>query len=132
RVDARVTLGFGLPALLAALPGAWLLTRLSEAAPLSRYTLAGIDAEVTPAKLTIGLLLITFALLEWRGTDERLHIPARLLPLGGVLSGFFGGLSGHQGALRSAFLLHSRLEPPAFIATNAAIASLVDLARLAV
>src|SRR5690606_27101865 len=85
-----------------------------------------------PARLTIGLLLIAFALLEWRGTDERLHIPARLLPLGGVLSGFFGGLSGHQGALRSAFLLHSRLDPPAFIATNAAIASLVDLARLAV
>ena len=29
-----------------------------------------------------------------------LEFDRRYLPLGGLLSGFFGGLSGHQGALR--------------------------------
>lgn len=52
--------------------------------------------------------------------------------IGGVLSGFFGGLSGQQGAFRSAFLLHAGLDPQRFIATNAAIATLVDITRLVV
>jgi hypothetical protein len=49
---------------------------------------------------------------------------------GGFISGFFGGLSGHQGALRSLFLLRSGLTKEAFIASGVAIACLVDLTRL--
>jgi hypothetical protein len=49
---------------------------------------------------------------------------------GGLLSGFFGGLSGHQGALRSAFLSKLDLGPAAFIATGVGIACMVDLSRL--
>lgn len=44
--------------------------------------------------------------------------PPHWLPLGGLLSGFFGGLSGNQGALRSAFLLKAGLSKEAFIATG--------------
>src|SRR5690606_14677217 len=65
------------------------------------------------------------------GCTEKLDIAQRYLPLGGALSGFFGGLSGHQGAFRSAVLLHAGLDTKAFAATNAAIATLVDLTRLA-
>ena len=54
------------------------------------------------------------------------------LPLGGALSGFFGGLSGHQGALRSAFLSKAGLEKEAFIATGVVAAFLIDLTRLSV
>jgi uncharacterized membrane protein YfcA len=49
---------------------------------------------------------------------------------GGLLSGFFGGFTGHQGALRSAFLLRLNLEKPAFIATGVMVACLVDVVRL--
>jgi uncharacterized membrane protein YfcA len=49
---------------------------------------------------------------------------------GGLVSGFFGGLSGHQGALRSMFLLRSGLGKEAYIATGVVIACLVDLTRL--
>lgn len=52
--------------------------------------------------------------------------------LGGVLSGFFGGLAGIQGAFRSAFLIKSGLSKEAFIATGVIIASLVDITRLSV
>lgn len=48
------------------------------------------------------------------------------------MSGFFGGLSGHQGAFRSAFLLHAGLDTRQFIACNALIATLVDITRLIV
>jgi hypothetical protein len=52
--------------------------------------------------------------------------------LGGVLSGFFGGLSGHQGALRSAFLLRCGLTKEGFISTGVVIGCLVDVTRLTV
>jgi hypothetical protein len=52
--------------------------------------------------------------------------------MGGLLSGFFGGLSGIQGAVRSAFLIRAGLSKEAFIATGVAIACLIDLTRLTV
>jgi uncharacterized membrane protein YfcA len=54
------------------------------------------------------------------------------LPLGGILSGFFGGLSGHQGALRSAFLTKVGLSKEAFIATGVLIACMIDISRMSV
>ena len=50
----------------------------------------------------------------------------------GVLSGFFGGLVGNQGGIRSAALLGFGLSPRALVATATASAVLVDLARLPV
>jgi hypothetical protein len=52
--------------------------------------------------------------------------------LGGALSGFFGGLSGHQGALRALFLTPLGLSPTQFVSTPAVLALLVDAARLIV
>lgn len=63
---------------------------------------------------------------------QALAFPPSWLPLGGALSGFFGGLSGNQGALRSAFLLKSGLSKEAFVATGVVSAVIVDAARLVV
>ena len=49
-----------------------------------------------------------------------------------MLSGFFGGLSGHQGALRSAFLIHAGLSKEAFIGTAVVISTFIDFTRLSV
>ena len=54
------------------------------------------------------------------------------LPLGGALSGFFGGLSGNQGALRSAFLIKAGLSKEAFIGTAVVVSAFVDFTRLGV
>jgi len=48
------------------------------------------------------------------------------------LSGFFGGLSGHQGALRSAFLAKTGLTTERFVGSNAVIGFMVDLTRISV
>ncbi|MFP4194630.1 MAG: hypothetical protein ACOCY3_02485 [Desulfosalsimonas sp.] len=48
-----------------------------------------------------------------------------------LYSGFFGGFSGHQGALRSAFLAKVGISTQAFVGTNAAIGFMVDAARIA-
>ena len=52
--------------------------------------------------------------------------------LGGALSGFFGGLSGHQGVFRSAFLINMDLSKEGFIGTNGVIATMVDIVRLSI
>lgn len=131
-IDGRVLLRFGAPAVAASLVGALLLARLAGAPPLLTYEFAGGMRAVTPVKLAIGGLLLAFAGLELSARFRRLAIPPRFLPLGGLLSGFFGGLSGMQGALRSAFLLRAGLSRDAFIATGVAIAVLIDVSRLGV
>ena len=47
----------------------------------------------------------------------------------GAFSGFFGGLSGHQGALRSMFLIKRMKEIKEFVATTAFISLATDIAR---
>ncbi len=130
--NRAVALRFGLPAFAAALVGAWLLTLLARPAPLFTYTLFGAAKQVTLVKLVIAGLMIVFAVLELSKRFQELSVPPKWLPLGGVLTGFFGGLSGHQGALRSVFLLRAGLAKEAFIATGVLISVGVDVTRLAV
>jgi uncharacterized membrane protein YfcA len=129
--DASVVRRFGLPALLASFLGARLLIELAGDAPLARYTLFGATHEVTPIGVVVGLLIAGFAAWEAVPGLARIGFDSKYLPVGGALSGFFGGLSGHQGALRSAFLIRSGLSKEAFIGTGVVIACLVDAARLA-
>ena len=128
-VDRKVVSRFGLPAIAAAVVGAMVLTRLSGIPPVP-LDILGSPREVSPVAAVMGLLILGFAAMELSPRLHKLRAPPEWLPLGGVLSGFFGGLSGHQGALRAAFLTPLGLTPPAFAATQAAIASLVDVARL--
>ena len=128
----RIVISFGLPAAAAALAGAWLLHRLAVAAPLAHYSLGGHPFQVMPIKLLVGLLLGIFALLEIVPLFRRMAFPPRYLVVGGLASGFFGGLAGMQGALRSAFLVRTGIGKEQFIATGAAIACLIDITRLGV
>lgn len=132
RADRSVALRFGLPAAAAALAGAACLAWIADAEPLARWTVGGRTFEVTASGLVIGLLLAAFAAFDLSPRAARLAFDRRLLPVGGALSGFFGGLSGHQGALRSAFLVKLGLGKEAFLATGAVCAVLVDAARLLV
>jgi uncharacterized membrane protein YfcA len=130
--DRKVVLKFALPAALAAIGGALLLEFMSGAAPVAQYALGGSTHEITPVKLVIAVLIVGFAILELTPRFEKLAFNPKYIPLGGALSGFFGGLSGHQGALRTAFLIRSGLPKEAFIGTMVVSAVVVDVTRLAV
>jgi uncharacterized membrane protein YfcA len=130
--NVGVVVRFGLPATAAALVGAVLLDRLAATAPLATWTFAGEVRQVTPVKLTIAVLMVLFSLFELLPRFRDLKVDARYLTVGGLLSGFFGGLSGHQGALRSAFLAKTGLDERAFIGTGVLVAVMVDVARLVV
>lgn len=121
---------FGLPAIAAAFVGAWTLRHLADLPPWAEYGFAGRTFAVMPVKVAVGLLLVAFTLWETAPPTRGKTFSARWLPLGGVLSGFFGGLSGNQGALRSAFLVRAGLGKEAFIGTGAVIACAIDFTRL--
>jgi uncharacterized membrane protein YfcA len=127
-----VVVRFGIPAAAGALIGAWALAALSGQPPLVRWSLGARQFEITPIKLVLGVLIAIFALLEVSKRAEALRFGRRWLPVGGAVSGFFGGLSGHQGALRSMFLIRLGLSKQAFIGTGVVAAVMVDAARLAV
>jgi uncharacterized protein len=128
----KVILAFGIPAILFAFLGANTLKHLTGLAPLYDYTLYSKQFYIEPLKIVIGLLLIFFALLDIIPKLKNLQFDSKYLPFVGVLSGYFGGLSGHQGALRSAFLIRANLTKEAFIATGVVIACVIDVSRLSV
>jgi uncharacterized membrane protein YfcA len=127
-----VLLRFGLPAFAASFAGAWLLIRVAGLKPIGQYTLWGGSFEITPVKLMVAVLLVFFSLFEILPAAQRLQAGRNKMIFGGLLSGFFGGLSGMQGAIRSAFLIKSGLNKEAYIGTGVIIACLVDISRLAV
>lgn len=130
--DTGVLLRFGVPAIIAAFVGARALLLLSGLSPLATYSIGGWVLHVQPLKAVIAFLIAAFALLDFLPFFENVSFDRSLLPLGGVLSGFFGGLTGHQGALRSAFLVRAGLSKETFIATGVVLACLVDFSRISV
>jgi uncharacterized membrane protein YfcA len=129
--DRSLVLRFGIPAILSAFAGASMLVYLSNFPELFQYSIGSKTAVITPIKLIMGLLMAVFALIELLPQLRAITFHQRYLYLGGVLSGFFGGLSGHQGALRSAFLAKVGISTQAFVGTNAAIGFMVDMTRIA-
>ena len=131
-IDLKVVLLFGLPAMLAAFGGAYVLSNLSASHVSYSYKMGTWALETDIINLVIAGLLSVFAIFELNKKLVKLALPGRFLPLGGILSGFFGGISGHQGALRSLFLLKAGLSKEGFIASGISIAILIDISRLTV
>ncbi len=130
--DKEVLLKFGIPAIIASFAGAWLLLSITHLPVLETYTIGSRSFSITPVKLIISVLLLFFAITELLPFFEKLSFSKKKLVLGGILSGFFGGLTGIQGALRSAFLIKAGLSKESYIATGVMIACVVDITRLSV
>jgi hypothetical protein len=75
-----------------------------------------------------GLLLLT-AVAQLTGLAARWRPRGPIVAALGLLSGFFGGVAGNQGGLRSAALTAFRLPPTAFVATATAAGLMVDATR---
>ncbi len=128
--EKELVIRFGLPAIIAAFAGAAALGYVSHFGEIARYSIGSQAAVITPIKLIMGVLMLVFALFELLPRLRELKFDRKHLFIGGILSGFFGGFSGHQGALRSAFLVKVGISTQAFVGTNAAIGFMVDMARI--
>ncbi len=132
RADWSVVLRFALPGAAAAMVGAALLTVFAQQPHIFQYRLAGGIHRVGVIELVIGILIVGFAILDLVPRFAKLAFDRKYLVVGGLLSGFFGGVSGMQGALRAAFLIKAGLEKETFVGTSTVSAVIVDVARLLV
>jgi uncharacterized membrane protein YfcA len=113
-VDWRIVRSFGFTSAAGGLTGALLNTWATSRA----------------LELVFGSLLIVAGASQVTGYAERWHLHGTLAWLGGALSGFFGGLVGNQGGIRTAAMLGFNVDKRQFVATTTAVALLIDLARV--
>ncbi|MEY3049283.1 MAG: hypothetical protein RL365_1321 [Bacteroidota bacterium] len=126
-VNWKIVLVFGLPSLLAAVIGSVFLTMLSnKTLILFDLTETLLTKPVSLLTFIIGFLMMSFSILELTLKGKSTALP---LWLGGAISGFMGGLSGHQGALRSLFLINRVGKVSAFVSTAAFIGLMTDVSR---
>ena len=131
-INYQALIKFGIAGMLGAYIGATALLSLEHLDFQLSWNLFSQEIITSPIRVTIGIIMILFALSEFISTKNKFEIKNWFIYLGGILSGFFGGLSGHQGALRSIFLIKFNLDKNAFIATGIAIACLIDITRLSI
>lgn len=129
-IHLRTLLLFGIPAMVFAYGGGKLLVYLGKSEAIGSYFLFGNEFSLTPINIVIGSLMIFFAWFELDPRFKKMSISRIFLPLGGALSGFFGGVSGHQGAFRAAFLSKAGITKEQFVGTSNSISLVVDLVRL--
>jgi uncharacterized membrane protein YfcA len=113
-VNIRLLLPYGIPAVVTAIIGAYLL---EVVAPKS-------------IGLGVGIFLIIFAFYSFINPSRTLPERNYILITGGLLSGFAAGLIGLGGSIRSAFLISTNIRKEMYIATSAAIALCTDIARV--
>jgi len=123
---------FGIASVLGAIAGAWALQWLNSLQIDIAYNLGNQQMHTDVIRMVIGGVILFFAIIEISPTLDKVAMPVRWLPAGGLISGFFGGLSGHQGALRSAFLMRTGLTKNEFMGTRVICACLVDISRISV
>jgi hypothetical protein len=111
-IDWSIARRFGLLSALGGLAGALLYTRLGGGA----------------LTLVLAVLLILTGLSGLTSFPRQFNLRRTAWALG-LISGFFGGLAGNQGGVRSAALITFELAPTAFVATATVTALLVDVAR---
>ncbi|GAB4331943.1 MAG: sulfite exporter TauE/SafE family protein [Flammeovirgaceae bacterium] len=128
--DKQIVIKFGIPAMIAALIGSQLLLKISDFPSLYEWNLGDKNCQITIIKLTVGIVMLLFTVIEVLPFFKNFAFEKDKLLIGGLLSGFFGGLSGHQGALRSMFLIKCALGKETFIATGVLVASMIDITRL--
>lgn len=112
----RVLLYFGIASVITTLIGALLVTHINQAA------LKGL----------LGMFLVVYGAAVLTKFRPTLAPSKRNLFVGGGTSGFFAGLIGTGGALRSVFLTAFTLSKAQYIGTAAAVAFLVDITRIPV
>ena len=112
-IEWSVLRGFGLLSAAGGLLGALLYSRLGS------HMLT----------MVLGGLLVLTGVGGVTGWMSRLPTRGAAVWVFGLVSGFFGGVAGNQGGLRSGAMLAFDLRPVPFVATATAIGVLVDAAR---
>ena len=88
--NKEVLIKFGIPAVVFAFAGSYSLFFISNETLFS-HSLFINETDVSYLQFVIAIILIFFALIDLIPFFKKLKFNKSILPLGGILSGFFGG-----------------------------------------
>tara|TARA_B110000444_G_scaffold2321_1_gene2100 strand:- start:543 stop:875 length:333 start_codon:yes stop_codon:yes gene_type:complete len=83
----RIVIQFGVPAIVIALIGVWIMMSFSKTTEWYTYTLGSKEFVITSIKVVVAFIMFGFAFLELLPFFKKLDFDEKKL--------FFGGLSGH-------------------------------------
>ena len=129
-INYSVIKSFGISSILGAIIGSFILVKLAIYFKDFNYEILNTTLNTSVLKIVIGVIIFIFTIIEFIHLDRWIKPSNNTLALGGLISGFFGGISGHQGALRTLFLSKLNLDKFSFISTGIAIALLIDISRI--
>lgn len=112
-IDWKITIIFGLPAMLASYWGASLI----------HYIYRDYFSSM------LGLFLMVYAFILWFKPSFRLDSSYSLLIIVGLITGFSAGIFGVRGAIRAVALSAYNLKKEVYIATTGMISLFVDIIR---
>ncbi len=113
-INWSIVIYFGIPGIIASLLGALLIVS---------------DQSLLFSSL-LGLFLVSYAILLLVMPVFIIKYTPRTAMIGGTISGFFAGIFGIRGVIRSAFLSAFNLPKATYIATTGVISFIVDTVRL--
>ena len=131
-INRAIALQFVPWAILGGIAGALILELLGAVPVIATYPLFGVTKSITAVKVVVGVTISALSIYELRREAQPVGLSTVGVSAGALASGFFGGLSGNQGAIRSTVLIRAGLTPLGFAATGAAAAVAIDLTRLVV
>lgn len=130
--NLKIALLFGIPAAIFSAIGAFMLVKIANWTPFYKYYIGNHECKITAIGLVVGILILLVSIFELSSKLSKVSFSSKYIPLGGVISGFFGGISGNQGAFRSAFLIKSVRDKEEYIGTTVISSIFVDTIRLIV
>lgn len=113
-INWKIVIWFGIPGILLSYIGASLSLQVPE----------------TFLKRSLGIFLLLYVLYLYKNPEWQLSNTKFTSLLGGSLSGFFAGVFGVGGAIRSVFLSIYNLPKEMFIFTSGMIALFIDITRV--
>lgn len=127
-INQKVFFQFAIPAIAGSILGAFVLTNV-EPVNLYTYTAFGSQKNIQLQELLVAVLMLLLCVLEWL-PDNYFKFSQKYVIPGGFLTGFAGGFTGMQGALRSSFLINLNFTKEEFVATGSAISLVIDFCRI--
>jgi uncharacterized membrane protein YfcA len=131
-INRAIALQFVPWAILGGVAGALVLELLGAVPVIATYPLFGVTKSITAVKVVVGVTISALSIYELRREVQPVGLSTVGVSAGSLASGFFGGLSGIQGAIRCTVLIRAGLTPLGFAATGALAAIAIDLTRLVV
>lgn len=126
----KTILYFGFFAVVGSILGSMLLTNISISYVIYHLTINSIQYEVYILDFVLSIIILLFTFWDLLKMNRFFFRKFNINFLGGLLTGFFGGLSGHQGSIRSMFLTKFEFSPLVFSATSAMLSFCVDITRI--